>query len=130
MIDNLESLILDIMRLAESLGVDFAFPTQTLHVTEGAFPPEAPERRQTESARTQGRAAATALLSKARLREALVERSSDRMKPPVDLATPEAGSTSSAAAEVALRTVAGKNWPKAGEQSESEDGDAGGEGEG
>ena len=39
------NIFLDIMRLAERLGVDFAFPTQTLHLEQVAQPTPSPARR-------------------------------------------------------------------------------------
>ncbi|MCW8130969.1 MAG: mechanosensitive ion channel family protein [Planctomycetota bacterium] len=41
-----ERLFVDIVRLAQKLGVDFAFPTQTLHIESQARPQEAPSREQ------------------------------------------------------------------------------------
>ncbi len=39
------NVFLDIVRLAQRLGIDFAFPTQTLHVEQVAQPSPAPSRR-------------------------------------------------------------------------------------
>jgi MscS family membrane protein len=81
--------MLDIMRLAEHLGVEFAFPTQTLHIESGGFPgasgaglgeagvggagtgavgvspatEPAPDRLAEQRARVQGRRAARRLLA-------------------------------------------------------------------
>ncbi|RMG09411.1 MAG: mechanosensitive ion channel family protein [Planctomycetota bacterium] len=145
-----QRLILDIMRLAEDLGLSFAFPTQTVHLVNDS-PPSGPADGVTTrtqavrpigrgdgsgdegvSARERGRAAATALLSRQRLREQMEaeERAAEReaaAAAAADLATPDAGSTSSAQDERILRQLAGKNWPTRGEVGE---GDAGEGGEG
>jgi MscS family membrane protein len=57
---------LDILRLAEQLGVEFAFPTQTLHIKQGSAPLQPPEmegyEQKAESSRAHGRETARELL--------------------------------------------------------------------
>jgi len=58
-----QRLMLDILRLAESLGVEFAFPTQTLHVMRDT-PPEHGERRSVPEAHRHGRSAAREIVER------------------------------------------------------------------
>jgi MscS family membrane protein len=68
-------LMMDILRLAERLGVEFAFPTQTLEViqrdpsAEGGEPPPAPDERADRRARIAGKRAVRALTAKAEWRD-------------------------------------------------------------
>jgi MscS family membrane protein len=58
-------LFLDILRLAKALGVEFAFPTQTIHLYQaGAMPDHGPPV-ETEEALERGRAAARAIVDSA-----------------------------------------------------------------
>lgn len=57
-------LFLDILRLAESLGVEFAFPTQTLHVLRPGELPDHGELPTPSRAIVQGREAAAAVFAK------------------------------------------------------------------
>lgn len=60
-----ERLLLDILRLAESLGVEIAYPTQTLHLRQGRDEEDAQHGPSGETAsREAGRAAARALLDR------------------------------------------------------------------
>lgn len=67
-------LMMDILRLAERLGVEFAFPTQTLHVqpqdaAPARAPGEAPDAEADRRARAIGKRAVRAITANARWRE-------------------------------------------------------------
>lgn len=65
-------LMLDMIRLADRLGVGFAFPTQTLHMLQGEDPPEhlqTPERGADFRAQVSGRRTVRELTENARWRE-------------------------------------------------------------
>jgi MscS family membrane protein len=67
-------LMLDIIRLADRIGVEFAFPTETLHLYQESHeavrePAPAPETTDDQKAMDEGRGAAHALTAKAPWRE-------------------------------------------------------------
>ena len=72
-----QEFILDVLRLCERLGVEIAFPTQTLHVAAGEAP--ADERAQAPDALQTGRNAALAVAEASRARLKATARPTTRL---------------------------------------------------